>query len=354
LNQLYALVMAGGKGTRFWPQSRRRRPKQVTPLGGGPSLLRATVDRLLPLVPAERILVVTGEVMLDAVREEVPDIPPDNVLVEPSGRNTAPCVGWGAVEVGRRGGGDAVMAVLPSDHRITKPDQLRAVLQAAADAARQTNALVTVGITPTRPETGFGYLEVGTTVGEWGGWTFAGVERFVEKPDRQTAERYVSEGRHLWNAGMFLFTVDSIRDAFRHYLPRSAEALEELQHDPSRLHELWERLEETSIDYGVMERSRHLLTVPSDIGWSDLGSWNALPEVLPEVEGGWGEAKATVGVDARRCVVHAPDKLVALLGVSDLVVVDTPDAILVMDRHRAQEVRRLIARLEALDLEKYA
>lgn len=348
VDSLWVLVLAGGRGTRFWPVSRRVRPKQcVSVLGSGRTMIQATLDRLQPLVPHERILVLTGPSMADEIRAQLPEVPDENILVEPSPRNTAPCIGWGAVEVGRRAGGNAVLAVLPADHHIGRPAALRQVLADAAEAARTTNALITLGITPTRPDPGFGYLEIGSTMGTWGETSFRMVDRFTEKPDRATATRWIEGGRHLWNAGMFVFTVDAVRDAFRESLPRSAVALQRLQFDPRLLDEVWEELDATSIDYGLMEKSRHILSAPCALDWSDLGSWAAAGGLLPEVEGGRGLARAVVSVDAHGCVVRAPDKAVALVGVRDLVVVDTEDALLVMHRDRAQDLRTVLARLEA-------
>jgi mannose-1-phosphate guanylyltransferase len=352
MSELYVLVMAGGRGVRFWPRSRRSLPKQCIALDEGRTLLQQTVDRLLPLVPVERVLVVTGPDMAPAVRAQLPEVPDENILVEPSGRNTAPCIGWGAVEVGRRGGGKAVMAVLPADHMIENAAELRDVLKGAAEAASNTHALITLGVPPTRPETGFGYLEVGALMGEWNGRAFQMVERFTEKPDEATAQRWLDGESHLWNAGMFVFTVDAIRDAFRSHLPESAEALAAIQRKPERLLELWPQLEATSVDYGIMEQSRHILVAPFRAGWSDVGSWNGVAPFLPEVAGGRGLADTVIAVGAEGCVVHAPGRVVALVGVQDLVVVDAGDALLVMDRHRAGDVREVVAQLEAAGMEK--
>jgi len=313
---------------------------------GGASLLRRTVDRLAPLLPPERVLVVTGPDMVDAVRAELPDLPEENVLVEPSGRNTAPCIGWGAVEIGRRGGGDAVMAVLPADHIVSDEAHLRDLLAAAAKAARDTNAFITLGIPPTRPETGYGYLELGTIMGSWKGHDFHMVERFREKPDAETAKTYLADGRHLWNAGMFLFRVDALRDAFRQLLPATAEVLAEVQRRPERLGALWESTDSISIDYGIMEHSLHILTVPCDLGWSDVGSWESVGELLPPVDGGRGLAEEVVAVDAHDNVVVVPDKTVALVGVDGLVIVDTGDALLVMRQGEGQKVRQVLDALE--------
>ena len=344
---LYAVVLAGGRGTRFWPMSRRARPKQCLSLTGADTMLQQTLARLHPVVPPERVIVITGPDMADLVRAQLPELPPGNVVVEPSPRNTAPCVALGAAEVARRGGGSAVMAVLPADHHIGSPADLRDLLLSAREAARSTNALITLGIRPQHPEPGYGYLELGARMGEWGGHAFHLVDRFTEKPSRAVATQWVEAGTHLWNAGMFLFTVDAIRDAIREHLPGTSMAMLELARDPSELDRVWETMEATSIDYGIMERSRHILTVPCDPRWSDLGAWPALDGVLPEVEGGHGVAQNVLAVDSEGCTVVAPGKTVALVGMKDCVVVDTADALLVMSKERAQDLRAVLARLDS-------
>lgn len=350
---LHVVIIAGGRGTRFWPLSRRHRPKQVLALAGERSLIRQTLDRLASLAPPERCFVVTGPDMVEAIRAELPDLPDDNVLVEPSGRNTAPCIGWATVEVQRRAGDDAVVAVLPADHVITRPDALRDALRAAAAAAVQAGAIVTLGIQPTRPETGFGYLELGESAGTFQGLELRRVDRFREKPDLATAQAWLDGGRHLWNAGMFVFTVATMRRAFQEHLPASSAVLDALQRAPERLAELWTELDATSIDYGIMERTAGILTVPCAPGWSDVGAWPAAAELMESIEGGVGRAAQVIAVGSRDNVLHAPDKLVALVGVEDLVVVDTGDALLVMHRERAQDLREVLAALEARGLDSY-
>lgn len=346
-SRLYVLIIAGGRGARFWPLSRRRRPKQCLTIDGGPTLIQRTVGRLLPIVPIEHILVVTSAEMADALREQLPALPPENLLVEPMARNTAPAIAWGAVEIGRRArGSNPVMAVLPSDHLIEREDELRDLLLDCAEAARATNALVTVGLEPHRPETGFGYLEVGGELGRWGDRAFLRVERFVEKPDIETATRFVTGGKHLWNAGMFVFTVEAVRDALREQLPHTWVLLEQLRHTPSLAPTLYQQLDAISFDHGVMEKARHVLTVRAELGWSDIGSWTALADHLPEHALGRANVRAGVAVNASNNVVFAPGKVVALVGVEDLVVVDTPDALLICRREDAQRLREVVERLE--------
>ncbi len=353
-SSLYVLIIAGGRGTRFWPRSRRAQPKQCVALDGGATLIQRTVARVVPLVTAERILVVTSADMASAVREQLVDLPEGNILVEPLGMNTAPAVAWGTMEVSRRAKGmNPVMIVLPSDHLINEEEELRQTLRAASKAARATNALVTIGIEPSRPETAFGYLRCGEELGRWEDRAFARVEHFVEKPDSATARSYLEDGHYLWNAGMFVFTVDAFRDQLRQWLPNTWAQLERLRHSPGELEAIYPRLDRISIDYGIMERASHVLTVRADLGWSDVGSWNALADHLPAIEGGVGTVHASVALDARDNIVHSPDKLVALLGVEGLVIVDTGDALLICRREDAQRVRELTGRIAEQGLDDY-
>lgn len=351
LDRAWFVIMAGGRGTRFWPLSRRRRPKQVLALAGEQSLLCQTIERLLPLAPPERILVITGPDMVEAVAAEAARLPVENLLVEPSGRNTAPCIGWATVEIERRAGPDALIAVLPSDQRVDRPEVLRAALRLALAEAQGGERILTLGIRPRHPETGFGYLELGPRLAEEGELGLYPVQRFQEKPDRARAEAWVADGRHLWNAGMFAFSARTMRAAFRQHLPRSAAALDQLAEQPDRLAEVWPELEATSIDYGVMERHAEILTVACDPGWSDVGAWPAVVESLPEAPGGRGRGKGIIAVRARGNAVLAPERLVALVGVEGLVVVDTPDALLVMALDAAQELREVLAELERRGLD---
>lgn len=349
MDGLYALILAGGRGTRFWPVSRKTMPKQCISIAGETPLLTKTIDRLARLIPPERILVATGADMKDAVQDVVPSIPAANILVEPWGRNTAPCIGWGLVEVGRRDP-NAVLVVCPSDHLIQDEDGLCDAIRSAALAARTTNKIVTLGISPDRPETGFGYLELGPPVGEWGTNAVHTVAQFVEKPDPETAKKYLEGGRHLWNAGMFVFSVGAGRDAYRTHLPKTAEALERIARVPTSIQTEWGNLEATSIDYGIMERSRHILTIPLSVGWSDVGTWSAAGATMPDMPGGRGIAKAVVQRDSENCIIHAPGKTVAILGLEGIVVVDTPDALLVMKADRSQQVGDIVRKIEELEL----
>jgi mannose-1-phosphate guanylyltransferase len=334
---LYAVVMAGGRGTRFWPLSRRALPKQCLSLDGGPTLIQRTVARLHPLVPIERVLVVTGPDMVDAVREQLPGLPAANLFVEPSPRNTAPVVAWMAYEVERRGGG--VIAVLPSDHAIADEAAFRDALAVAA-AVADREALVTLGVVPTRAETGYGWIEPAD-----GDEVDRPVARFVEKPPHKVAEALLAGGRHLWNAGMFLWRHDVVLRAVDRHLPGSAAAVGALR-GGATIDEVWTRFEATSVDYGVLEHATNLRVLPVDFGWSDVGSWTALGDVLSAEGWGSGVASAVVAEGASRNLVHAAGKLVALLNVEDLIIVDTADTLLVARRQDAQAVKNLLDTVE--------
>ncbi len=345
MSALTAVILAGGRGTRFWPLSRRRLPKQCLAPGGGATLIQRTVSRLEPLVAPRHVLVITGPDMAPAIRAQLPGVPAENILVEPSGRNTAPCIGWAAALVADRFGDDAPLAVLPSDHVVVDAAGLRAALAAAADCAGQTGRLLTLGITPDRPETGYGYLEVGEAVWSGDALTVRAVTRFTEKPPLAEAQRYLAGGRHLWNAGMFVFTAGDMLAAFADHLPRSAAALSRLRAGAT-IDDIWSELEATSIDFGVMERASRIGTIPCDIGWSDVGAWDSAAALMPQVEGGNGVAEQVLAEQAEGCVVHAPEQTVALVGVRDLVVVSTKDALLVMSRAEGNRLRDVLRRLE--------
>jgi mannose-1-phosphate guanylyltransferase len=342
----WAVIMAGGSGTRFWPLSRRARPKQLLALAGTDrSLLSETVRRIAPLVPPERVIIVTAEPLAAAIREALPEVPAENVLAEPVGRNTAPCVGWAAAHVRRRDP-DGVLAVLAADHHIADEPGFLAILERALGAAEH-GELVTVGITPTRPETGYGYLELGEEL-EPGLYR---ARRFVEKPNRARAEQFLAAGTFFWNSGMFFFRASTVLDAIRVHLPGLGEALARFDAaaaagtEAALVQSEYASLPSVSIDHGVMEKAERVAVVPGDFGWSDLGSWMTAWELAEKSAEGNASSSPedTVLVDAHGCYVRGPGgKVIALVGVRDLVVVDTEDALLVVPRDRAQDVRAIV------------
>ncbi|HEX3556357.1 MAG TPA: sugar phosphate nucleotidyltransferase [Thermoanaerobaculia bacterium] len=340
---MQALILAGGSGTRFWPLSRRRSPKQLLALEGERSLLRDTLERLRPLVGPESVWVCTTEALGERVRAELPEVPPGQVLLEPEGRNTAPAIGWSVrsmPEAARRG----VVAVLPADHRVGDAAAFRDTLERAGRIVAGEDRVMTLGVTPRWAETGYGYLELAPGAGPEG---VRRVRRFVEKPTPENAARFVASGDYLWNAGIFLFRGATFLEVLARLQPELAAGLEEIAAAPGRLRELYATLPSDSIDYAVMEKLDAISTLPLDCGWSDLGSWEALAEVLPpDAQGNTGRGDS-VAVDARDNLLVSDSGTIAVLGVEGLVVVRTGDAVLVCPKARSQEVRKVIAELAA-------
>ncbi|MCU1281758.1 MAG: Mannose-1-phosphate guanylyltransferase [bacterium] len=344
--------MAGGGGTRLWPASRKSRPKQFLPmLADGETLLGATVARVQGVVPADRILVVTAADQVAEVKRTAPSVPAENIVIEPKARNTAPCIGLGALEVLKRDPA-GLLAVLPSDQWMRDNHGFRACVEQALDVARG-GAIVTIGIVPTHPETGFGYLELGDMTER----EARVVDRFVEKPDLPTAGKYVASGRHLWNSGMFFFSARRLMEAVRTHLPELGEILHAIEQRPEDVATLYPQAPSVSIDYGVMEKLPRgdVFCVPGDFGWNDVGSWSALGELRPHDEAGNTLAtKNAVTVDARGNILYSDGKrVIAAVGVEDLVIVATDDAILVMPKSRAQQVRDVVKCLETTNRKEF-
>ncbi len=348
----HAVVMAGGSGTRFWPRSRRRAPKQLLPIVGTRTLLQETVRRVAPI--ARDVLVVTSHSQARRVRAQLRSMPAARVLVEPRGRNTAAAIALAALHV-RRADPDGVMAVLPADHAIGAPAVFRADVRLALEVAERTGALVTLGIRPTYPETGYGYIRPGPKVHGTGG-RVAWVAGFIEKPDRARATRLLAEGGALWNGGIFAWRVDAILAALRRHLARVVEPIEAAVARGGRqaLARAYQRVPAVSIDAGVLEHAERVAVVRARFPWSDVGSWAAVEPLW--ANGGHGPNAVRgrlLAIDSQGCVVDSPDRLVALLGVEDLVVVDTRDALLVCRKERAQDVRLVVDELRRRRLSRY-
>jgi mannose-1-phosphate guanylyltransferase len=356
MSQLYTVVMAGGAGTRFWPASRPDRPKQLLALAGRPGepLIAATVRRILPLCPPERILVVTAKHLTSAMQNALPGLPAANFLSEPIARNTAPCIAWATITVRRRDP-DAVVMVLPSDHFIADEDAFRTVIEEATELTR-TSSIATIGITPTRPETGYGYMEKGRAIGKA---TFE-VKRFVEKPDRARAEQYVTSGQYLWNSGMFFFRARAMSEMIDRHLPELAAGIARIDraaqsgNEAAEVERSFPSLPAISIDHGVMEKADSVAMVAGNFGWSDVGSWQSSWELAEKDANGNAAPAGAVLVDARGNLVSdlsadPAARVIALVGVHDLAVVLTDDALLIIPRERAQDVRKA---LEALNERK--
>ena len=347
---MYAVILAGGVGTRLWPRSRQATPKQMLDLvRPGITMLQDTCDRVRPLVPPDRLYVVAGESYRALVQEQLPDMPPDNFLGEPLGRGTAPAIGLAAVHIRRKDPG-AVMMVLPADHIVLDVGAYRRALAVAAAHARN-GYLVTLGIQPRGPETGYGYIERGRLLPRADGGVAYRVARFVEKPDRPTAERFLVSGRFYWNGGIFVCRPRDMLSEIERLLPDLARALAEVEgaldegNAADTIARLWPDVPNITIDYGVMERAERVAVVPLDAGWSDVGTWSSLSEVLPSDAAGNVVLQGDhVAVDTSGTVVysHRPERVIATIGLHDFVVVDTGDALLVCPKDRAQDVKKVV------------
>jgi len=354
----HAVILAGGRGTRFWPRSRTRTPKQLLNIIGKTTMLEQTVARLQPLIPAKDIWTVTNAEQIVALRKQIPAPARKRVLTEPVGRNTAAAIALAAIHVRHAANGDAVMAVLPADHYIANPDRFRSIMTAALHLAGDSSRMVVLGIPPTRPETGFGYIERMSEAMNAEGFPVFAVRRFTEKPERAVAREYLASGLYQWNAGMFFWRVSTYLNALKSYLPKTHELLESLAaHVGKRsyqatLKKVYPKLENISVDYAIMEPATceggdaRVLVIPADIGWSDIGSWSAVYDLLAKHAGenildGPGQS-----LDAEGNYLWSPGKFVAAIGVRDLVVVDTADALLICPRERAQDVAKIVKALE--------
>ncbi|QXE87508.1 NTP transferase domain-containing protein [Geomonas nitrogeniifigens] len=349
---MYIVILAGGSGTRFWPLSRKSTPKQLMSVFGGKSMLQRTVERVLPLYP-KRVMVITNALQAAETRSQLAYIEgvSVDVIEEPVGRNTAPAIGLAASIIARFDP-DGIMVVLPADHYIVDEETFRATLAAARSVA-VSGALVTLGITPTRPETGYGYIEASDPAGSGA----APVKRFVEKPNLERALEFLASGRFYWNSGMFVWGACAILDQIAQHMPELSQALAKLTFETDvweisdlkpQIADIYGGIKGESIDFGVMEKAQDVQVIPASFGWSDVGSWSALPEVMEADAAGHVviNSSGAVSVGAKECLAYGNGKMVAFVGVSDLIVVDTPDALLVCSKGAAQDVKKVVEELE--------
>ncbi len=363
-SKFYPVILAGGRGTRFWPLSRKRRAKQLLALDGKQTMIQQTVARLLPLAPAKRFWIITNDDLRPAISRQLPKLPRAQVLAEPVGRNTAPAIGLAAFLLLREDP-DAVIGMFPSDHVIADEKRYRETLQRGIEIAAAGENIVVLGIRPTRPETGYGYIEAGSP--------FQGevlrVRRFTEKPDPKKAAEFMAAGNYFWNSGMFLWSARTLANALREHLPKTADLLEKIagafgtSKFAGTFRKLYPKCENISVDYAVLEprsakgeHAGNIFCLPAEFGWNDLGSWTALHEhhtaKSKPPEDNLITGSGVFVLNARGNYVHAPGKFVAAVGVTDLVVVETPDALLITTRQCAQDVGKVVKYLDQKKLGK--
>jgi mannose-1-phosphate guanylyltransferase len=357
---VHAVILAGGRGTRFWPRSRTRTPKQLLNIVGKNTMLQQTVERLRSVVAPERIWTVTNSEQAASLARQLPAAARKRVITEPLGRNTTAAIALAAIHVAK---GDALLAVLPADHFIAQPDRYRQIVHAAFDIAHEPHRMVVLGISPTHPETGFGYVERAKTGSKVGEFEYFPVRRFTEKPALMVAQEYVLSGHYFWNAGMFFWRVTTFLNALKEFLPKTYAAVEQLSTHigkrtyAARLKKIYPELENISVDYSILEKaagsgSEKVFVIPADIGWSDIGSWSAVHNLLAKHPGENISAGEHQIIDAEGNFFWSPGKLVAAIGVRNLVVVETEDALLICPRDRTQDVSKIVKFLEERKLHK--
>ncbi|MEK7728697.1 MAG: mannose-1-phosphate guanylyltransferase [candidate division KSB1 bacterium] len=349
---MMALIMAGGSGTRFWPKSRESHPKQLLQIVGEGTMLQNTVRRLNPLISAERIFIVCKESQREALLAQVPQLPAQNIIVEPWGKNTAPCIGLAALFMRKRFG-DEVMVVLPADHLIGPAENFRAILATSGRIASERKVLITIGIPPTFPATGYGYIQRSNEVLGEGTLQAQKVKAFAEKPNLETAQRFLASGDFLWNSGMFVWRVSTIMEQFEEHLPQLSDGLREIDQALGQAHEhetigrVYQQIKSISIDYGVMEKAKEVVVLPANFEWNDIGSWDEVYKLSDKDK----DQNALNNdnhllYESTGCLVEVKDKVVATVGVHNLVIVESEGALLICPRERAQEVKELVELLK--------
>jgi mannose-1-phosphate guanylyltransferase len=359
MEHYYALIMAGGGGTRLWPMSRKETPKQLLPLIEEHSMFKVAVERLAPLFPPQNVYVVTGRAYVDALQADAPEIPAHNFIVEPYGKESGPAAALGVAFIHQRDP-HATIALLTADHHIADKEAFRDVLSAAYEVAQQ-NCIVTLGISPSVPSTGFGYIQRGAKIGVFGGFKVYKSRGFTEKPDTQTAVRFIRSGDYSWNSGMFIWkTTKALAEIARQkpdwhsLLAQLAPSIDSPSYDDT-LDRIWEQISKVSLDVAIMEGAHDMAVIPVDIGWSDVGSWDALFEVLDLDESGNGFKGASpdrIIVDTKNTLVYS-DKLTVTIGIEDVIVIETKDVLMICHRQRTQDVKAIVQRLRDGNYDDY-
>lgn len=359
----YGVIMAGGGGTRFWPLSRKERPKQLLNLSGREIMVNETIDRLLPSVHGENLFIVTNVTQVSLMAKETKGrIKKDHILAEPAARNTAACIGYAAMEIVKKYT-DGIMCIVPSDAFIKDEEEFTRVIDSAMAAAEDTDMLVTIGIKPTFPATGYGYIKGKAAeerqIASYPAKNCTPVEEFVEKPDLETAQAYLEDGSYKWNSGMFIWKASTILEKFKELLPDVYSCLTEIgeamgtEQEQQVINRVYPTIPKISIDYGIMERCKDVLVIEGDFGWNDVGSLDMLTVVKEADEQGNILYGKQINLDTQNCISYGKDKLIATIGVKDLIIVQTEDAVLVCDKERAQDVKNVVDILAKEGMEQY-
>ena len=353
--QVYGVIMAGGGGTRFWPLSRREEPKQLLNLSGKDLMINETIDRIAGVADKKDIFIVTNEAQMPKMEKAGEGrVARDHILAEPAARNTAACIGYAAMEILKKYG-DGIMCVFPSDHFVKNQEEFTRILGLAVEAAEREDKLITLGITPTFPSTGYGYIRFDRSA--------PGVAKqvleFKEKPDEETAKRYLASGEYSWNSGMFVWKASTILEKFKELLPEIYACLEKIgdamntAEEARVIAEIYPMIPSISIDYGILEKSSDVLVISAEFGWNDVGSWDNLGVLYEEDENGNVLAGNQINIDTKNCISYSGKRLIATVGVENLIIVETEDAVLVCDKSRAQDVKRIVDQLKAEGREEY-
>lgn len=357
--KIVAVIMAGGKGERFWPRSRKYMPKQFLNLtDDGKTMIQHTIKRIEPLVEIEDVFVVTNKDYKQLVADQLPELPQENILLEPMARNTAPCIGLAATYI-RKKYEDAIMVVLPSDHLIKFNGIFINTLKDAIQVAEENDNMVTIGITPTYPETGYGYINFGDEKQGAHSNNVYEVERFVEKPHLELAKEYLSSGKYLWNSGMFVWKASTILAQFEQLLPETYKGLMKIEeaigtsYEEQVLTREFGNFTSESIDYGIMEKTKAIYTLPGSFGWDDVGSWLALERFNKTNENGNVVSGNVISIDTKNTIVQGSGKLIATIGLEDLIIVDTEDAMLICAKDSTQDVKKVIENLKICNRNEY-
>jgi len=357
---MFVVLMAGGTGTRFWPRSRKSYPKQLLNIIGSRSMLQLTFDRIKKLTSPDKILIITNNEQKSKIEDQLPEVPNENIIPEPIGRNTAPCIGLAATIIKKLQDQNEVMVVLPADHLIGNAASFIKTIKAGVDYIKSNECLLTLGVTPAYPETGYGYVQAGDKISDSRGMDIYKVKTFAEKPNKETAQRFLKSGDFFWNSGMFIWKVSHILHEIDEFIPELSYDLKQIEDSYGKrnykktLSDVYSRTKSISIDYGIMEHAKAVCVIKADFKWNDLGSWEAVYNISPkDKNGNVLDSQLSVLINAQNNYFYSSKKLIAAVDVEDLVVVEMDDAILVCKRENSQNVKMIVDHLERKDLEEY-